>query len=57
MIFRFNRREIEKALADAVTRGVHVHALIAYTNRGGETESAGTGVASARRGRHGRAHG
>jgi phosphatidylserine/phosphatidylglycerophosphate/cardiolipin synthase-like enzyme len=37
VIFRFNRREIEKALASAVTRGVHVHALIAHTNRGGET--------------------
>lgn len=36
VIFRFNRRELEKALADAVGRGVHVHALIAYTNRGGE---------------------
>ena len=36
VIFRFNRREIEKALASAVARGVHVHALIAYTNRGGE---------------------
>jgi cardiolipin synthase len=36
LIFRFNRGEIEKALAAAVTRGVHVHALIAYTNRGGE---------------------
>ena len=36
VIFRFNRREIEKALADAVARGVHVHALIAHTNRGGE---------------------
>jgi cardiolipin synthase len=35
MIFRFNRGEIEKALAAAVTRGVHVHALIASTNRGG----------------------
>ena len=35
-IFRFNRSEIEKALAAAVQRGVHVHALIAYTNRGGE---------------------
>jgi phosphatidylserine/phosphatidylglycerophosphate/cardiolipin synthase-like enzyme len=37
IIFRFNRREVEKALANAVTRGVHVHALIAHTNRGGET--------------------
>jgi cardiolipin synthase len=36
LIFRFNRSEIEKALAAAVTRGVHVHALIAYTNHGGE---------------------
>jgi phosphatidylserine/phosphatidylglycerophosphate/cardiolipin synthase-like enzyme len=36
IIFRFDRREIEKALAAAVSRGVHVHALIAYTNRGGE---------------------
>jgi len=35
-IFRFNRAELEKALAAAVTRGVHVHALIANTNRGGE---------------------
>jgi cardiolipin synthase A/B len=36
LIFRFNRREVEKALAAAVARGVHVHALIAWTNRGGE---------------------
>lgn len=35
-IFRFDRREIEKALANAVARGVFVHALISYTNRGGE---------------------
>ncbi len=35
VIFRFNRGDIEKALADAVTRGIHVHALIASTNRGG----------------------
>jgi cardiolipin synthase A/B len=35
-IFRLDRHEIEKALADAVGRGVFVHALIAYTNRGGE---------------------
>jgi phosphatidylserine/phosphatidylglycerophosphate/cardiolipin synthase-like enzyme len=35
-IFRFDRGEIEKALANAVSRGVSVHALIAYTNRGGE---------------------
>jgi phosphatidylserine/phosphatidylglycerophosphate/cardiolipin synthase-like enzyme len=36
LIFRFDRGEIEKALNNAVTRGVSVHALIAYTNRGGE---------------------
>jgi cardiolipin synthase len=36
VIFRFDRTEIEKALANAVSRGVSVHALIAYTNRGGE---------------------
>src|SRR5271169_6708032 len=35
-IFRFDRKEIEQALANAVARGVFVHALIAYTNRGGE---------------------
>ena len=36
VIFRFDRSEVEKALASAVSRGVFVHALIAYTNRGGE---------------------
>src|ERR1700723_1115546 len=35
-IFRFDRSEIEKALTNAVCRGVSVHALIAHTNRGGE---------------------
>ena len=35
-IFRLDRQEVEKALAEAVSRGVFVHALIAYTNRGGE---------------------
>jgi cardiolipin synthase len=35
-IFRFDREEIEKALAAAVQRGVTVRALIAHTNRGGE---------------------
>jgi cardiolipin synthase A/B len=35
-IFRFDEREIEKALASAVGRGVAVHALIANTNRTGE---------------------
>src|SRR5580700_1830958 len=36
LIFRFDRPEIEKALVNAVVRGVSVRALIAYTNRGGE---------------------
>jgi len=35
-IFRFDRDEIEKALAAAVQRGVVVRANIAHTNRGGE---------------------
>jgi phosphatidylserine/phosphatidylglycerophosphate/cardiolipin synthase-like enzyme len=33
VIFRFDRSEVEKALASAVSRGVFVHALIAHTNR------------------------
>jgi cardiolipin synthase len=36
VIFRFDRAEIERALVMAANRGVFVHALIAYTNRGGE---------------------
>ena len=36
LIFRFDRAEIEKALVEAVERGVVVQALIAYTNRGEE---------------------
>ncbi len=36
IIFRFDRREIEKALARAVSRGVAVRALIAHTNRAGQ---------------------
>jgi phospholipase D-like protein len=36
VIFRFDRVELERALENAVKRGVSVHALIAYTNRGGE---------------------
>ena len=35
-IFRFDRAEIEAELKAAVTRGVAVSAIIAYTNRGGE---------------------
>jgi phosphatidylserine/phosphatidylglycerophosphate/cardiolipin synthase-like enzyme len=36
VIFRVDCSEIEQALVDAVQRGVFVHALIAFTNRGGE---------------------
>lgn len=36
LIFRFDRGSLEKALEDAVDRGVAVRALIAHTNRGGE---------------------
>lgn len=36
VIFRSDRREIEGALASAVSRGVSVQALIAHTNRAGE---------------------
>jgi phosphatidylserine/phosphatidylglycerophosphate/cardiolipin synthase-like enzyme len=36
VIFRFDQHEIERALANAVSRGVAVHALIAHTNRAGE---------------------
>jgi cardiolipin synthase len=36
LIFRFDRVEIEKALVDAVARGVTVQALIAHTNQGEE---------------------
>ncbi len=36
LIFRFDQREIERALVAAVKRGVAVRALIAHTNRAGE---------------------
>ena len=36
LIFRFDVAEVERALVDAAKRGVLVHALIAFTNRGGE---------------------
>jgi cardiolipin synthase A/B len=36
VIFRFDHREIERALTNAVSRGVAVHALIANINRSGE---------------------
>lgn len=36
LIFRMDRPEIEKALMEAVERGVAVQALVAFTNRGGD---------------------
>ena len=36
LIFRMDRPEIERALVEAVERGVTVQALVAYTNRGGD---------------------
>jgi cardiolipin synthase A/B len=36
MIFRFDEKEVERALENAVGRGVAVHALIASKNRAGE---------------------
>ena len=36
LIFRFDRGEVEQELVAAVQRGVAVHALIAFTNRGEE---------------------
>jgi cardiolipin synthase len=36
VIFRFDRPEVERALADAVRRNITVRALIAHTNKGGE---------------------
>jgi phosphatidylserine/phosphatidylglycerophosphate/cardiolipin synthase-like enzyme len=36
VIFRLDSRDVEKALAAAVARGVPVRALIAHTSRGGE---------------------
>ena len=38
VIFRFDLDAIEKALTAAVGRGVAVRALIAHTNRGGESK-------------------
>jgi len=38
VIFRFDLREVEKALASAVSRGVFVHALIAHTSGSGEEQ-------------------
>lgn len=36
VIFRTDMHELQKALEDAAQRGVHVHALVAHTNTGGE---------------------
>ena len=52
LIFRFDRVEIEKALVNAVARGVTVRALIAYTNRGGEKSLRALEMRSPRGRRH-----
>jgi phosphatidylserine/phosphatidylglycerophosphate/cardiolipin synthase-like enzyme len=36
VIFRLDQADLERALEDAAERGIFVHALIAFTNRGGE---------------------
>jgi cardiolipin synthase len=36
VIFRFDRDELERAMVEAVQDGIFVHALITFTNRGGE---------------------
>src|SRR5260370_36889461 len=41
VIFRFDETEIERALAKAVDRGVHVEALIAHVNGSGEEKLRG----------------
>ncbi len=38
VIFRFDRPDLERALVEAAERGVLVHALIAFTNHGGEKQ-------------------
>src|SRR5438445_4829052 len=37
VMFRLDQKDIERALEDAAERGIFVHALIAFTNRGGES--------------------
>ena len=37
-IFRFDLKELQRALQSAVTRGVKVHALIAHTTGGGQKQ-------------------
>jgi phosphatidylserine/phosphatidylglycerophosphate/cardiolipin synthase-like enzyme len=37
LVFRLDRKDIEKALAAAVARGVRVRVLVAHTNKGGES--------------------
>lgn len=56
-IFRFDRRELERALIGAANRGIKVRALVARSNRGGEkklrdleTKLLGAGIIVARTG-------
>ena len=48
LIFRFDQRDIERALASAVNRGVAVRALIAHLNGSGEEKLAGLRCACSR---------
>jgi len=38
VIFRLDRNQIEEAIRAAATRGIHVRALVAFANRGGEQQ-------------------
>lgn len=56
-IFRFDRKELERALVSAANRGIQVRALVACSNRGGEkklrdleTKLLGAGIIVARTG-------
>ena len=55
-MFRFDLKELQKALESAVTRGVKVHALIAHTTGGGGKAAAQARAGSARGRRHRLAH-
>ncbi len=52
IIFRFDLKEVERAIEAAVTRGVVVRALIAHTNSGGEKRLRQLELRHAGEGRH-----
>ena len=55
-IFRFDLKELQRALESAVTRGVKVHALIAHTSGGGAKRLRKLELEMLERRRHGVAH-